>query len=116
MRSYPRNAEEIAKRYIGTTGPLKVLGSGMGGVVFLAPDLRTAVKVHHQLEGYATEVEAYKRLAAAKLNKVRGLTVPRMRDYRDEALLIRMDVVKPPLLLDFAGVCCLTRPISLTMR
>ena len=51
----------------------------MGGVVFLAPDLRTAIKIHHQASSYATEVEAYKRIVRAGLTKVRGFTIPTPR-------------------------------------
>lgn len=76
----------------------------MGGVVFLAPDLRTAIKIHHQPHTFETEVEAYKRLNRAGITSVRGLTVPRPQAYVPTWKLIRMDVVQPPFLLDFAGV------------
>jgi hypothetical protein len=103
MQSGSRDPASVAQRYTNAPGPLKILGSGMGGVVFLAPDLRSAIKVHHHPEGFETEVEAYKRLKKARITKVRGLTIPRMRAHATDLLLIRMDVVRPPFLLDFAG-------------
>jgi hypothetical protein len=103
MISDPRNPAEIAQRFIGAAGPLKLLGSGIGGVVFLSPDLRTAIKVHHTVEGYQREVEAYNRLARAGIDSVHGLTIPKLRAHRPDDRLIQMDFVSPPFLLDFAG-------------
>src|SRR5215207_4694983 len=94
----------IAQRYTKAAGPLKMLGSGMGGVVFLAPDLRTAIKIHHQSHTFETEVEAYRKLNRAGVTSVRGLTVPKPRAYVPALKLIRMDFVSAPYLLDFAGV------------
>jgi len=104
MQSGPDNPAAIAQRYTKSTGPLKILGSGMGGVVFLSPDLRTAIKIHHQASTYETEVEAYRRIQRAGLTSVRGLTIPKPRAHVPAWKLIRMDVVRPPFLLDFAGV------------
>jgi hypothetical protein len=104
MQSDSDDPAAIAQRYTKAPGPLKILGSGMGGVVFLAPDLRTAIKIHHQVHTYETEVEAYRRIKRAGITNVRGLTVPKPRAYVPALKLIRMDVVRAPYLLDFAGV------------
>jgi hypothetical protein len=104
MEFNEKYAREVAQGYVGTTEPLKRLGWGVSGFVFLSPDLRTALKVHRNDEGYTTEVKVYKELGRLKISKIRGLTVPKMRDYRDDIRLIKMDVVNQPFLLDFAGV------------
>jgi hypothetical protein len=104
MQADSTDPAAIAQRYTNAARPLKLLGAGMGGVVFLAPDLRTAIKIHHQHHTYATEVEAYRRLKAAGITSVRGLTVPKPRAHVPAWKLIRMDVVNAPYLLDFAGV------------
>ncbi len=81
-----------------------MLGAGVSGFVFAAPDYQTAVKVHTTAESYKTEVRAYKVLNQFQVNSVLGLTVPRLRSRSDWRHLIRMDLVSPPFLLDFAGV------------
>jgi len=48
-----------AQSFIGTMNALDVLGWGVSGFVFLSPDLMTAIKVHHNSEGFHTEVKAY---------------------------------------------------------
>jgi hypothetical protein len=103
MQSDSDDPAAIAQRYTKATAPLKILGSGMGGVVFLAPDLRTAIKIHHQASTYENEVEAYRRIKRAGITSVRGLTIPKPRAHVPAWKLIRMDFVSPPFLLDFAG-------------
>lgn len=97
-------AAEIAQRYFATAEPLVRLGWGISGYVYLSPDTRTAVKVHRYRESFARELEAYRRLRRLKIRQLHGLTVPQLRGHRDSALLIRMDFVSAPYLLDFAGV------------
>jgi hypothetical protein len=97
-------AHEVAQRFFRTRSALKRLGGGVSGFVFLSPDLRTAAKVHHGEEGYTTELYVYKQLARLGIRSIRGLTIPRMRGYSTALRIIQMDVVRPPFLLDFAGV------------
>lgn len=104
MELDPSRAHHIAQKYLGTTRPLTRLGWGVSGFVVLAPDLRSAVKVHRTLEGYATELRAYKLLKRLRISTIHGLTVPKLRGYRSAARVIRMDFVSPPFLLDFTGV------------
>jgi len=47
MNFNPHNAMRLAQEYIGSNQPLTRLGWGVSGFVFLSPDLRTAIKVHH---------------------------------------------------------------------
>lgn len=98
------SAESTAKQYVGSSQPLRRLGWGVSGVVFATGDNRTAVKVHHYAEGHATEVEAYRRLAKAKLFRIDDIIIPRMRAFDSSLRAIQMDFVSPPFLLDFAGV------------
>jgi hypothetical protein len=93
----------IAQRYLNTTQPLKCLGWGIGGFVYLSPDGLSAVKVHRG-PGYLPELETYRRLRRLGIRQLHGLNIPRLLGNDDTLLVIRMDVVSAPFLLDFAGV------------
>jgi tRNA splicing endonuclease len=97
-------AAEIAGSYFGTTKPLERLGWGIGGFVYLSPDNRSAVKVHRGDEGFARELEVYRRLRRLGMAQLHGLNIPKLRDHRADLRLIQMDFVSAPFLLDFAGV------------
>lgn len=97
-------AQRFAQAYIGSTAELNLLGWGVGGYVFVAPDYRTAIKVHHYPDGYATELKTYRLLKQLKILRLHGLAVPQLHGHDDDALIIQMDIVQPPFLLDFAGV------------
>jgi hypothetical protein len=102
-------SEAIARRYFGTSQPLELLGGGVGGWVFLSPDARRAVKVHRFREGFKRELYVYRLLRRFKVNRLHGLNIPQFRGRSESDMLIAMDVVKAPFLLDFAGVL-LKRP------
>jgi hypothetical protein len=89
-------AAEIAQRYFGVTAPLTRLGWGIGGYVYLSPDMRTAVKIHLRQEGFERELEVYRRLRVLGITELHGLTIPKLRHYRRDLKLIRMDFVSPP--------------------
>ena len=103
MQLDPKTALTIAQEYIGTTLPLTRLGWGVNGIVYLSPDGRSAVKVHHEKEGFTRETEVYKRLWRLRISQLHGIVIPRLRGYRSDLKVIRMDFVIPPFLLDFAG-------------
>lgn len=98
------NALKAAQEFIGTTDPLAVLGWGVSGFVFLSPDLRTAIKVHHYPHGYVAEVKADMLLKQHRVTSLHGLTIPKLRNHSPSRNLIQIDFVSPPYLLDFAGV------------
>jgi hypothetical protein len=98
------NSAAIAQQFLGTTAPLRRLGWGISGYVYLSPDAQTAVKVHRRAEGFWNEVRAYQKLQSLGITRLQGLTVPKLRGYRIDLNVIRMDVVSAPYLLDFAGV------------
>ena len=93
-----------AQEFIGTTEPLDPLGWGVSGFVFVTPDVRTAVKVHHQPSAWFTEVKAYSILKQHRIVSLHGLTIPKLRAYDEARQLIQIDFVSAPFLLDFAGV------------
>lgn len=104
MELTSEKAHQVAQKYIGTTQPLTRLGWGMGGYVFHSPDFVSAIKVHKTAEQYRTEVRAYSILSQNRITTLFGLTIPVLRDSRDDLLAIKIDFVSPPYLLDFAGV------------
>jgi hypothetical protein len=93
-----------AQAFLQTTKPLRELGWGVSGIVFASPSLTSAIKVHHRLDSYLTEVKAYTLLRQHRITSLHGLTIPRMHRHDDRLGLIEMDLVSPPFLLDFAGV------------
>lgn len=97
-------AEHAAQQFIGTGRSLEVLGWGVSGFVFLTPDLRSAIKVHHNLDGHLTELRAYQALRQRRITSLHGLTIPRLQAFSTPGRLIQIDFVSPPFLLDFAGV------------
>jgi hypothetical protein len=103
MELDPLTAEQIATKYLGAK-PQRRLGCGIGGYVYLSPDLRSAVKVHRREEGFSRELDVYRRLRSLRITSIVGLTVPKLRGFRTDLKIIKMDVVKAPYLLDFAGV------------
>ena len=101
-----QKALSTAHRYLNTSAPLTRLGWGVDGFVYLSPDAQSVVKVHHdaQAPGYATELEAYRRLRQLRIRQLHGLNIPRLLGHDDTNGVILMDFVSPPFLLDFAGV------------
>jgi hypothetical protein len=96
-------AAAVAGRYFNTDKPLKSLGWGVSGFVYLSPSLRSAVKVHRHNEQFSRELEVYQRLLFLKIYGLHGLTIPKLRGFNEEAMAIEMDFVSAPYLLDFAG-------------
>jgi hypothetical protein len=76
------------------------LGDGTDGIV-LATDRNSAVKVLRNFDNYSRELRAYQRLKALEVRCVDGLNVPALVDYDDGLLIVEMDIVKAPYLLDF---------------
>ena len=99
-----RKSLEILHSYIGTTGPVTQLGAGMGGVVYLSPLGTSAIKVYHRAESFNTELHAYEILRDVGITSIMGLTVPEVIAANADLWVLEMTVVKPPFLLDFAGV------------
>jgi len=88
------------------------LGAGIEGTVF-ATTSQTAIKVHMHQAAYQREKEIYLRLRDRGVETVKGFHVPQLIDFDDEALIIEMDHVTPPFVVDFAQAS-FTPPPSLT--
>ncbi|KAB2648040.1 MAG: hypothetical protein DVB27_01785 [Verrucomicrobia bacterium] len=99
------NAEAYAARHqlrlIGR------LGFGIHGIVWLAEgnaELGTAaLKAHFHREPYLRERAVYERLAELGVTELRGFEVPQLLGCDDSLRVLKMTVVAPPHVLDFAG-------------
>jgi len=78
------------------------LGYGLQGIVYKT-SRRSAAKVHLHKAGYLRERDAYLRLADHNVHNVRGFSVPLLRGYDDQRLIIEMTLVSPPFIVDFGG-------------
>lgn len=83
------------------------LGSGVHGTVFVAESQtepgRSAVKVHERKAPYCRERDVYRRLKEYGISEVRGCHVPQLLRHTDKLMVIEMEVVTRPFVLDFAG-------------
>jgi hypothetical protein len=84
---------------------LERLGTGIHGIVFAVESNAefSALKVHYFREPYLREREIYERLTELEVSQILGFEVPRLLDFDDELLALRMAIVTPPFVLDFAG-------------
>lgn len=98
------DADERAKQYAERKSiklPFRLpLGRGIDGTVF-ATNRKTAVKVLKNFDNYSRELRAYQRLQERGVNFIDGLSVPALVDFDDELLVVEMDIVEAPYLLDF---------------
>jgi hypothetical protein len=99
-------AEEYARRR--NLSIEKQLGGGIQGVVFSTHE-GTAVKALIRPEFYTRERDVYLRLKQRGIDKIAGFNVPRVLDCHDELLVIEMQIVTPPYVVDFAS-CYLDSP------
>lgn len=99
------NAEAYAARH--QLRLIERLGFGIHGIVYLVEgnsELGTAVlKAHFQEEPYLREKAVYERLGELNITEIRGFEVPCLLGSDNELLILRMTVVTPPYVLDFAG-------------
>lgn len=95
-----QRAEEYASRHnLSIVGQL---GGGIQGIVF-STNFDTAIKALVRDECYVRERNVYRRLIERNVGNVGRFWVPRLHDASDELLVIEMEVVKPPFVLDFAS-------------
>jgi hypothetical protein len=80
----------------------KQLGSGIQGVVVSTHE-GTALKALIKPEFYERERNVYRRLRGLGIESVAGFNVPRLLDLHDELLVIEMQIVTPPFVVDFAS-------------
>jgi hypothetical protein len=103
-------ADTMVADYIGTATPLKVLGWGVDGVIYLHPSAMTAIKVHARPEKFANELAIYRHLRSRKVFEVEGFAIPKLVNADTRLGVIEMSIVKPPFLLDFAGAYLNRKP------
>ena len=98
------NLKEVGLLYCSLHGIQlsKTLGFGLQGVVY-ATTRRSAVKIHCRKEAYVRERNVYLRLTEEKVQNVKGLIVPQLLQYDDDKLIIEMELVSPPFIVDFGG-------------
>lgn len=99
------NAEAYAARH--QLRLIERLGFGIHGIVWLVEgnaELGTAaLKAHFHREPYERERAVYVRLAELGVTDIRGFEVPCLLASDDELLILKMTLVAPPHVLDFAG-------------
>jgi len=103
MRS-PAEIEAIALRYATSRG-IQVdlqnpLGAGTDGSVW-PTNRKSAIKVLELEKNYLQELRCYQRLLEHNVERIDGLAVPKLIDFDDSLLVIEMEIVYPPYLLDF---------------
>jgi hypothetical protein len=81
---------------------LERLGEGKDGAVWRTSRW-SAVKIHERPESYRAERNAYIRLRQVGLTEVAGFTIPILLSYDDVNLVIEMEIVTPPYVVDFAS-------------
>lgn len=77
------------------------LGRGKDGIIFQT-SLSTAIKIFDSRDMYLRELACYRRLGEHEVEEVLGHVIPRLVASDDELLIIEMEIVSPPYLLDFA--------------
>ena len=78
------------------------LGWGQDGFVFQSSK-RTAVKTFGSQQQYEQERAVYERLRDGGVTKIRQFSVPRLVFHDSFLLVIEMEIVTPPYVLDFAA-------------
>jgi len=63
----------------------------------------TAVKVREGEKFYRREKTVYHWLDIEEITSIRGATVPMMYSFDDQLWTLKLSLVKPPYVLDFAG-------------
>lgn len=76
------------------------MGAGTDGSVW-PTNRKSAVKVLELEKNYLQERRCYQRLLEQNVERIDGLAVPKLIDFDDSLLVVEMEFVYPPYLLDF---------------
>lgn len=95
------------------TAIIDQLGFGTQGMVFLTKR-NSAIKVYSLRQGYERERDVYKRLLDRNIKSIRGLTIPRIKNWDDALYIFEMSVVHVPCILDFGGAYLDKQPEHMT--
>ena len=109
----PEELAQQAQAYALKTG-LKLdldqrLGFGQDGCVWSTPR-KTALKVFERLHNYTLERNCYQRLKNSGVTSICGVHVPSLVDFDDTLMVVEIEIVRPPYLLDFGKVHLDTPP------
>jgi hypothetical protein len=85
------------------------LGHGTDGCVWASSRL-TAVKALYRRRNYELELACYERFRERGIVQLAGFSVPQLVAFSDELMMIEMELVTPPYILDFAKVSIDQRP------
>ena len=75
------------------------LGHGTDGGVWKSD--RKTIKVFHRKLNYETERDCYRLLMDKEITEICGFSIPRLVDYDNDWMVVEMDIVEPPYILDF---------------
>jgi hypothetical protein len=96
--------EQNAKAYAKLSGislNLKTpLGYGNDGCVWKS-NRQSAVKAFERQDNYRRESRCYQRLAEHGVRFIQGLAIPQLLGLDDRLMIVEMQLVAPPFLLDF---------------
>ncbi len=96
-----------ARQYASSVGihpqNLKLLGHGQDGCVWNSGQ-KTAIKVFQRDTNYYLELECYQRLEEHEVNTIGEFSVPKLMHFSNDLLVIEMELVAPPYILDFGKV------------
>lgn len=84
------------------------IGFGNDGIAWRT-NRESVVKAAMRLEPYERERDVYRRLMDLDLTQVHGFAIPRLLNYSNKYLVIEMELVMPPFVIDF-GKAYLDRP------
>jgi hypothetical protein len=98
-----------AKAHNRIVAERKKLGYGSDGTVWRSRD--SAIKAIHRAENYFVERTSYERLSAAGIDSVGEFALPRLIGFDDTLLVIEMEIVEPPYILDFGKVYIDSPPV-----
>jgi hypothetical protein len=86
---------------------LERLGTGVHGIVFAVESNAefgpAALKVFYAREPYRRERAAYERLKEHAVTQILGFELPCLLGIDDELMALKMTIVMPPFVLDFAA-------------
>ncbi|KAA1260513.1 hypothetical protein LF1_30530 [Rubripirellula obstinata] len=86
-----------------------LLGFGQDGSVYRS-SRDTAVKSFYRERNYFTERDCYFRLMDLDWISVGDFTIPRFVNHDDELMIVEMNIVSPPYLIDFGKAHLDRRP------
>jgi hypothetical protein len=95
-----RRLQEYAARNHLEAAPLSP--GGEDGVIWqTGTDRNTVLKAFYHQDNYRNELVCYRRLAELGIDEIKGYQIPSVVAYDDDLLVIEMDLVQPPFILDF---------------